>query len=90
MNRILISIFALALIAAAPANRTDFVFDERIPADNQQMLQQALTSAMQSETDDGATVIISLRVIEPEPQRGLVLAEAEPRQAQTPPAELTR
>ena len=92
MNRILISIFALALIAAAPANRTDFVFDERIPADNQQLLQQALTTAMQSETDDGATVIISLRVVEPEPERGLVLADAtdDSRPAATTPAERTR
>lgn len=92
MNRILISIFALALIAAAPANRTEFVFDGRIPADNQQLLQQALTTAMQSETDDGATVIISLRVVEPEPQRGLVLADAtdESRKAEPTPAERTR
>ncbi|MEA2464479.1 MAG: hypothetical protein QOJ98_2226 [Acidobacteriota bacterium] len=94
MKRLLVPVLALALIAAAPANRTAFVFDERIPADNQQMLQQALTSALQSETDDGATVIISLRVVEPEPQRGLVLAKAadEPRQRlPTPtPAERTR
>jgi hypothetical protein len=93
LKRILIATMALALLAAAPANRTAFVFDERIPADNQQMLQQALTSALQSETDDGATVIISLRVIEPEPQRGLVLADATDagsRQAEPTPAERTR
>ncbi|HYK05435.1 MAG TPA: hypothetical protein VE974_27030 [Thermoanaerobaculia bacterium] len=92
MKRILIPVLALVLIAAAPANRTDFVFDERIPADNQQMLQQALTSALQSQTDDGATVIISLRVVEPEPERGLVLAgkAEEPRQGSPTPAERTR
>ena len=92
MKRILVPILALSLLAAAPANRTAFVFDERIPAENQQLLQQALTSALQSETDDGATVIISLRVVEPEPQPGVLFAEAAPERPQPPPtpAERTR
>ena len=92
MKRILVPILALSLIAAAPANRTAFVFDERIPAENQQLLQQALTSALQSETDDGATVIISLRVVEPEPQPGVLSAEVAPERPQPPPtpAERTR
>ncbi len=88
MKRILVPLVALLLIAAAPANRVEFVFDERIPADNQQLLQQALTSALQSETDDGAQVIISLRVIEPEPQPGVLFAETT--QPPATPAERTR
>jgi len=98
VKRILVPLLALLLIAAAPANRVEFVFDERIPADNQQLLQQALTAALQSETrgetNDGAQVIISLRVIEPEPQPGVFTAETAPA-AQQPkppptPAERTR
>jgi hypothetical protein len=92
VKRILVPLLALLLIAAAPANRIEFVFDERIPADNQQLLQQALTSALQSETqgeiNDGAQVIISLRVIEPEPQPGVLFAETT--QPPPTPAERTR
>jgi hypothetical protein len=93
VKRITLAVLALSLIAAGPANRTAFVFDERLPADNQRILEQALAPALQSQTDDGATVIISLRVIEPEPQPGVLVAGAaqEPREASpTPPAERTR
>jgi hypothetical protein len=88
----MVPVLALALLAAAPANRNAFVFDERIPAANQQLLQEALTTALQSETHDGATVIISLRVVEPEPQPGLFVAGTahEPAQPQPTPAERTR
>jgi hypothetical protein len=92
LKRILIAIFALALIAAAPANPTAFVFDERIPAANQQLLEQSLATALASETDRGATVTISLRVIEPELERGMVVAGAAdaPRQQSVTPAERSR
>jgi hypothetical protein len=87
LKRLLIPFLALSLIAAAPANRTAFEFDERIPAENQLLLEQALGAAIASQTNDGATVIVSLRIIEPEPERGLVLADAA---VPTPPAERSR
>jgi hypothetical protein len=92
VKRILVPVLALLLIAAAPANHVEFVFDERIPADNQRMLEQALTSALQSETNDGAQVIVSLLVIEPEPQPGVFVVETatEPAQPRPTPAERTR
>jgi hypothetical protein len=76
VKRTLVAVLALLLIAAAPANPTTFVFDGRIPADNQRMLQQALTEAISSEIVDGrrATVTISLRVIEPQPDRHALVA----------------
>ncbi|HYI07622.1 MAG TPA: hypothetical protein VEK57_01005 [Thermoanaerobaculia bacterium] len=76
MKRILFAVLALTLIAAAPADRTEFVFDDRIPADNQRMLRQALTEAISSEVVDGrrATVTIMLRVIEPQPDRHALVA----------------
>jgi hypothetical protein len=75
VKRLTVAVLALTLLAAAPADKAVFVFDPRIPADNQRMLEAALTEAITQETGGRrATVTISLRVIEPVPDRHALVA----------------
>lgn len=95
IRRTSLAIIALSLIAAAPVDRTEFVFDGRLPAENQQLLEQALTPVVEEVLPDGtrATITFSLRVIEPEPSRTTLLAEGEAKAEKsdaTPRAEKTR
>lgn len=90
-RRLPLALLALTLLAAAPADRIPFEFDERIPLENRRILEAELAPALQTISIDGnATVIISLRVIEPGeepssiPTRDNLLAEAReavPREA---------
>lgn len=76
MKRVwIVALLALSLIAAAPADRTEFVFDPRIPLDNRQLLERELAAAMQDNGLHG-TVTISLRVIEPQSERVPLVASA--------------
>ena len=75
VKRLTIAVLALTMLAAAPANPVSFVYDNRIPAENRQLLEQALTQAITEETGGRrATVIVSLRVIEPVPDRNALVA----------------
>ncbi len=73
MKRTLAVLFALTFLGAAPANRPQFVFDNRIPAENQQLLEQALTEALGA-GGRHAKVVVELRVVEAEPRQGMLLA----------------
>lgn len=83
VKRVLIAVAAIATLAAAPADRTRFVYDQRLPLENQQLLEESLTQVIEQQFPDGtrATVVFKVRVIEPELPHTMLRAEADQNDA---------
>lgn len=73
LKRSLLMAMALTTLAAAPANEVELTPDRRIPATDQKVLERELTAAL-GEHGLRGTVTISLRVIEPERPREVLVA----------------